>query len=146
MRPDGRITISGLLSGGILKRVAVNANTQTEDAVGLLEKAVNIPSPTWDPAGVRPVEDVFLKELEALGFDTTGISLPDSLHRVGHLLARHAGKRGGHLPSLPFPVDELLSRVRHSEGRSLVIEITDDKCGRPYVTYPAEGQRSPRAR
>jgi hypothetical protein len=82
---------------------------------------------------------VFLKELEALGSDARWTSLSDNLHRVGHLLARHAPKRGRHLPPLPFLVDELLPRVRYFEGQSPVIEITDDKCGRPYFTYPAEG-------
>ena len=89
------------------RKIVDFANTQTAEAVGLLEKVVNMPSPTSDQAGVRAVGGVFLRELEALGFDTTWIPLPDSLHRAGHLMARRSGKGGkkilllGHLDTVP---------------------------------------------
>ncbi len=80
--------------------------TQLERHVTLLEQAVNIASGTTNHAGVRAVGALFARELEALGFSTRWVSLPDSLHRAGHLVAEHPGSRGlrllliGHLDTV----------------------------------------------
>lgn len=80
--------------------------THLEQHIALLERAVNIPSGTTNHAGVRAVGALFARELEALGFTTRWVSLPDSLHRAGHLVAEHPGNRGlrmlliGHLDTV----------------------------------------------
>ena len=80
--------------------------TQLERHVALLGQAVNIASGTTNHAGVRAVGALFAREFEALGFTTRWVSLPDSLHRAGHLVAEHPGNRGlrllliGHLDTV----------------------------------------------
>ncbi|MHB0948273.1 MAG: M20/M25/M40 family metallo-hydrolase [Gemmatimonadaceae bacterium] len=80
--------------------------TQLERHIILLEQAVNIASGTTNHAGVRAVGALFARELEALGFTTRWVSVPDSLHRAGHLVAEHPGTRGlrllliGHLDTV----------------------------------------------
>lgn len=74
--------------------------------IALLERVVNIPSGTTNHAGVRQVGAVFAEELQALGFTTRWVSLPDSVRRAGHLVAEHRGTRGlrmlliGHLDTV----------------------------------------------
>ncbi len=58
-----------------------------EDAAALLEKTVNIESPTENLAGVREVGMVFKQEFESLGFDTKWIEMPFEMKRAGHLIA-----------------------------------------------------------
>ena len=58
-----------------------------DDANGLLERSVNLDSPTQDLAGVRRVGDLFARELESLGFTPTWLDMPPALKRSGHLLA-----------------------------------------------------------
>ncbi|GAB3514183.1 zinc-binding metallopeptidase family protein [Emticicia fontis] len=93
----------------IIDHVKANA-WQTEK---LLEQVVNINSGTLNHEGVKQVGQVFKKELEAMGFTTEWVSLPDSLNRAGHLVAYRKGKKGkklfliGHLDtvfekSMPF--------------------------------------------
>lgn len=87
-----------------------NNNPKTEK---FLADAVNINSGTLNHEGVRAVGSLFRKELDALGFKTEWISLPDSLNRAGHLVAARKGNKGkkifliGHLDtvfekSMPF--------------------------------------------
>lgn len=70
----------------VLTRVAV----ETAD----LEKVVNIDSGTFNAAGVREVGRTFQQELEALGFTTRWIAMPDAMHRAGHLLAERVAPKG----------------------------------------------------
>ena len=60
-----------------------------DDAVALLERAVNIPSGTHNTAGVRRVGDLFGAELRQLGFDVRWAELPPEMRRAGHLVATH---------------------------------------------------------
>ena len=71
-------------------RTAVGAGY--EDAIGLLQRAVDIPSGTHNLAGVRKVGDLFATELRALGFRTRWVEVPASMRRAGHLVAEHPGK------------------------------------------------------
>jgi glutamate carboxypeptidase len=61
------------------------------EALGLLEKAVNINSGTHNFAGVRAVGDLFRKEFDALGFKTAWVD-GAPFKRAGHLVADHPGK------------------------------------------------------
>jgi glutamate carboxypeptidase len=77
-----------------------------------LEKAVNTNSGTLNKLGVKAVGEQYKLELEAMGFKTEWIGLPDSMNRAGHLVASIKGTKGkklfliGHLdtvfePSMP---------------------------------------------
>ncbi len=58
----------------------------------LLATTVNINSGTLNIDGVKKVGAIYGAELEKAGLKSEWISLPDSLHRAGHLVA---GKKGG---------------------------------------------------
>src|SRR5579859_58736 len=90
------------------------------DAMQLLINSVNINSGTLNIAGVRKVGELYAAELRKLGFTVEWVSEPDSLHRAGHLVATHPGKKGkklfliGHLdtvfePDMPAGPYTLLS-------------------------------------
>ena len=78
-------------------------------AIELLKETVNINSGTLNIEGVKKVGAVYGKELEKAGLKTEWISLPDSLHRAGHLVAYKKGKKGkkvfmiGHLDTVFEP-------------------------------------------
>ena len=94
---------------------AVDAGNQ--QALALLEKAVNINSGTHNFPGVRAVGDLFRKEFDALGFKTTWVD-GAAFKRAGHLVAEHPGRGPrillvGHLdtvfePDSPFQKFERL--------------------------------------
>ena len=64
------------------------------EGIALLEKVVNIDSGTFNLAGVREVGRCFQRELEASGFATRWISMPESMNRAGHLLAERVARGG----------------------------------------------------
>jgi glutamate carboxypeptidase len=61
------------------------------EALGLLEKVVNINSGSMNFPGVRAVGDVFRAEFDALGFKTTWVD-GAPFKRAGHLVADHPGR------------------------------------------------------
>ena len=67
------------------------------DALSLLERSVNIESPTEDVAGVKSVGMLFFKEFEALGMTAKWLDLPPEMKRAGHLLAETKGAKGKRL-------------------------------------------------
>ena len=69
-------------------------DSQTESAVALLEKTVNIESPTENTAGVKEVGMIFKNEFESLGFTAKWIEMPAEMKRAGHLTAERAGTKG----------------------------------------------------
>ncbi|MBX7175084.1 MAG: M20/M25/M40 family metallo-hydrolase, partial [Pyrinomonadaceae bacterium] len=66
-------------------------------AVPLLEKVVNIESPTENLAGVRAVGKVFEDEFKSIGFETKWLEMPAEMKRAGHLLAEYKGTKGKRL-------------------------------------------------
>jgi len=100
----------------ILKHV----DAQRDDALKLLERAVNINSGTQNFAGVRDVGQLFGAEFQQLGFETRWID-GAAFNRAGHLVAEHAGPGPkilliGHLdtvfePDSPFQKFERLSET-----------------------------------
>ena len=69
-------------------------DAHTEEAVSLLEKTVNIESPTEDVAGIRQVGTIFKNEFESLGFNAKWIEMPAEMKRGGHLTAQLSGTKG----------------------------------------------------
>jgi glutamate carboxypeptidase len=78
---------------GIVDEVA----SRTDEAIALLERAVNINSGTMNFEGVRAVGTLFGGELEALGLETEWVD-GAPFDRAGHLVARSTG--GGSGPRL----------------------------------------------
>ncbi|MEQ1645830.1 MAG: M20/M25/M40 family metallo-hydrolase [Pyrinomonadaceae bacterium] len=74
--------------------------------IELIEKTVNISSPTEDLAGVKAVGMELGRELTALGMTVKWIDMPAEQKRAGHLLAETSGKKGkrililGHLDTV----------------------------------------------
>ena len=100
----------------IVKTVAAN----NEEAIGFLEKVVNINSGTLNPQGVKQVGKVFSDAFAGLDFDTRWIEMPEDMNRAGHLFAETNGNKGkkllliGHLDTVfeedsPFQVFERIN-------------------------------------
>lgn len=66
-----------------------------DEAIGFLERVVNINSGTMNHAGVRQVGQVFREELDALGFDTRWVDFPPETDRAGQLFGKRSGKGTG---------------------------------------------------
>ncbi len=111
-----------------------SVDAEQERTVGMLEKWVNQNSGTMNLAGVEAVGRMVRSELEALDFRVEWIDMRRA-GRAGHIVARHAGKRGGkrllliaHLdtvfePDSPFQRWERSGDVAHGPGAG------DDKGG-----------------
>lgn len=69
-------------------------DAQSDRTLSLLERIVNQNSGTMNLAGVVAVRDLVEPEFRELGFRTEWIDMKAS-GRAGHLIARHAGARGG---------------------------------------------------
>ncbi len=88
------------------RAIAQHAAAGQADAEALLQRVVDIESPTENTAGVRAAGDAFAAELRAIGFKTRWIEMPPAMKRAGHLVAETAGTRGkrmlllGHLDTV----------------------------------------------
>jgi glutamate carboxypeptidase len=71
-----------------------SVETRLAEELAFLEMVVNIDSGTLNVAGVRQVGRCFQDELEALGFATRWIAMPDPMRRAGHLVAERVGPGG----------------------------------------------------
>ncbi|MEQ1921928.1 MAG: M20/M25/M40 family metallo-hydrolase [Pyrinomonadaceae bacterium] len=69
----------------------------SSEAITLLERSVNIESPTEDLVGVKTVGMLFGKEFEALGMTVKWIPMPPEMKRAGHLVAETNGSNGKRL-------------------------------------------------
>ncbi|HVF45946.1 MAG TPA: M20/M25/M40 family metallo-hydrolase [Pyrinomonadaceae bacterium] len=67
------------------------------DAISLIQRSVDIESPTEDLAGVKAVGMLYAKELEAAGLRVKWIDMPAEAKRAGHLVAETGGTRGKRL-------------------------------------------------
>lgn len=100
------------------------------DAVTILERAVNIDSPTEDLIGVKQVGMLFAKELEALGMTVRWIDMPPEAKRAGHLVAETKGSKGKRLLLLGH-LDTVLKgeKFRRDGNRAYGTGIGDMKGG-----------------
>ncbi|HZS08037.1 MAG TPA: M20/M25/M40 family metallo-hydrolase [Blastocatellia bacterium] len=106
------------------------------EAVTLLEKAVNIESPTENLAGVRQVGMVFKKELESLGLTAGWIEMPAEMKRAGHLAAETRGTRGRRILLIGH-IDTVLSgeKFRREGNRAYGTGTSDMKGGAVVLLY-----------
>lgn len=103
------------------QRIVQYVDEHGADAIRFLERVVNINSGTMNHEGVRVVGQVFGTELDALGFTTQWIEMPDSVNRAGHLFAEYQGGHGrcvlliGHLDTV-FEEDSPFQRFEHTDS------------------------------
>jgi len=79
------------------RKIVEFVDKHNDEAVALIEKAVNISSPTEDIVGVKEVGMIFSKELAALGLTAKWIDMPAAQKRAGHLVAENKGAKGKRL-------------------------------------------------
>jgi len=104
-------------------RVVKAVDSHNAEALGLLERLVNINSGTMNFAGVRQVGDSLRVRLDALGFRTHWVD-GTAFHRAGHLVAEHPGPGPkllliGHLDTVFEPTNPFqhLTMVNDSTAR-----------------------------
>ncbi len=90
-----------------------------DDAISLLERSVNIESPTENLAGVKSVGMLFGKELEAIGMTVKWLDMPPAMKRGGHLLAESKGTKGKRLLILGH-IDTVLSGEKYRRDGDIV--------------------------
>ena len=108
----------------------------SNDAVALLENAVNIESPTEDTAGVKNVGMTFGKELEAIGMSVKWIDMPPEMKRAGHLVAESSGTKGKRILILGH-LDTVLrgEKFRRDGGNAFGTGVSDMKGGDVIALY-----------
>ncbi|HJS52272.1 MAG TPA: M20/M25/M40 family metallo-hydrolase [Pyrinomonadaceae bacterium] len=111
-------------------KIANYIDKQNDAAISLLEKAVNIDSPTEDFAGVKNVGMLFAKELESLGMTVKWVPMPAGAKRAGHLVAETKGTKGKRLLLLGH-LDTVLKgeKFRRAGDRAFGTGIGDMKGG-----------------
>jgi glutamate carboxypeptidase len=88
------------------KRIVDAVDAQFPEAISLLEKTVNIESPTENLAGVKQVGTMFMDEFRSIGMKTRWIEMPAGMKSAGHLMAETSGSKGkrvlllGHLDTV----------------------------------------------
>ncbi len=113
-----------------------NENAQ----IDLIERSVNINSGTLNLAGVKEVGMLYKAELDAMGFQTRWITMPDSLNRAGHLFAEINGGKGktllliGHLDSV-FEEDHEFQKFKRSDSIAYGPAANDMKGGNAVIIY-----------
>jgi len=125
----GKIDYAGKISAEEQKIVDY-IDAHIEDAIALLEKTVNIESPTENLNGVKQVGMVFKQEFESLGFTTEWIEMPAEMKRAGHLLAKKTGTKGKRVLLLGH-FDTVLKgeRFRRESNKAYGTGIYDMKAG-----------------
>lgn len=129
------------------RRIVAYVDAHAEDAVGLLERTVNINSGTMNPEGVRAVGRIFRAELDSIGFRTRWVDAAPGMDRAGHLFAEHPGSRGrrvlliGHLDTV-FERDHPFQRFVRSGTTATGPGVNDMKGGDVAIVYALKTRRS----
>lgn len=111
-----------------------------QEQIDFLEKTVNINSGTLNLKGVKEVGMLYQEELDALGFETRWISMPDSLNRAGHLFAEIRGGSGktllliGHLDTV-FEEDHEFQTFTRNGSIAKGPAANDMKGGNAVILY-----------
>jgi glutamate carboxypeptidase len=118
------------------RKIAAAVDADSERLVALLEKTVNIESPTENTAGVKAVGMIFKQELEAIGFKTRWIEMPAAMKRAGHLIAEREGGKGKRILLLGH-LDTVLSGEKFRRDGSVAYGtgISDMKAGNAVLLF-----------
>ncbi|NNM05606.1 MAG: M20/M25/M40 family metallo-hydrolase, partial [Gemmatimonadetes bacterium] len=137
--PQGLVTGQRLSSGE--EAIVQYLNMAEEEALGLLERVVNINSGTMNHEGVRQVGAIFREELDALGFQTRWIEFPPEVNRAGQLFAERMGNGNGpkvlmigHLDTV-FEADSPFQEFRRSGDLASGPGVADMKSGCVVLLY-----------
>ncbi len=76
------------------QKIIAYIDSHNDEATTLLEKVVNIESPTEDLVGVKNVGMTFGDEFKALGMTVKWLDMPAEMKRAGHLVAETTGSTG----------------------------------------------------
>lgn len=112
---------------------------QTEN---LLKEVVNINSGTLNVAGVKQVGAVFTQAFHNIGFQTTWVTLPDSLKRAGHFVATRQGNKGkklfliGHLDTV-FEKEMAFTPYTYLDDSTVTGQGVNDMKGGDIVVWAA---------
>jgi glutamate carboxypeptidase len=118
------------------KRIVEYIDRTVEPAIDLLQRAIDIESPTENTAGVRQVGGVFKAEFDGLGFTTKWIDMPPEMKRGGHLLAELKGSKGKRLLLLGH-LDTVLTgeKFRREGNKAFGTGSSDMKAGDVVLVY-----------
>jgi glutamate carboxypeptidase len=106
------------------RAIASYLDAHQDEAIALLERAVNINSGTQNLEGIRKVGALFRAEFDALGFTTTWVDQTE-VARAGHLVAERKGRAGapkvlliGHLDTV-FEADSPFQKFERVAGTTM---------------------------
>lgn len=122
------------------KRMVEYLRANKEAQIDLIERSVNINSGTLNLKGVKEVGMLYKAELDALGFTTRWITMPDSLNRAGHLFAEINGGSGktllliGHLDTV-FEEDHEFQKFKKNDSIAYGPAANDMKGGNAVIIY-----------
>ena len=117
-------------------------DAHANEANALLEKTVNIESPTENLAGVKQVGAVFKAEFESLGLSARWINMPAEMKRAGHLLAEKKGTKGKRVLLLGH-IDTVLSgeKFRRDGTKAFGTGSSDMKAGDVVLLFALKALR-----
>ena len=118
------------------QKIISYVDAHKDEAVALLEKIVNIESPTQNLKGVKDVGLVFKSEFEALGLTAKWIEMPPEMKRAGHLIAETKGTKGKRILLLGH-LDTVLSgeKFRREGNKAFGTGSSDMKAGDVAMLY-----------
>ncbi|MFT5140800.1 MAG: glutamate carboxypeptidase [Rhodothermales bacterium] len=116
------------------------SEAHAEEAIDLIEKSVNINSGTLNRQGVREVGAMLRPELDALGFNTRWVDLPEDMQRGPHLFGKREGDKGkkllliGHLDTV-FEPDDAFQTFKRDGSTATGPGAEDMKSGNVIIIY-----------
>ena len=118
------------------RKIVSYIDAHTEEVIALVEKTVNIESPTENLTGVKEVGMVFKREFESLGFTAKWIEMPAEMKRAGHLMAEKTGKKGKRILLLGH-MDTVLKgeKFRREGNKGYGTATSDMKAGNVVLYY-----------
>ncbi|MFC1548173.1 M20/M25/M40 family metallo-hydrolase [Candidatus Neomarinimicrobiota bacterium] len=129
------------------KQITAMVEQQSDKAVDLLRRSVNINSGSFNVKGVRRVGKLFQKELAPLGFEIQWIDMPPELKRAGHLFAYRRGTQGkgvlliGHLDTV-FDKNTPFKRFEIHDTTATGPGTEDMKGGNVVIVYALKALHS----
>ena len=139
----GSLLVSLVFSGGLReaeKTIQKYIDKHMEEAIGLIEKVVNINSGTLNIDGNKTVGKIIQAELDKLGFNTYWVTYPETVKRSGHLFAEMRGGKGkkivliGHLDTV-FELDHPFQKFTRVGNTAYGPGVSDMKAGDVSMIY-----------
>ncbi|MDG2366182.1 MAG: M20/M25/M40 family metallo-hydrolase [Candidatus Marinimicrobia bacterium] len=122
------------------KEIQKFVEKNTNEAIDLLEKIVNINSGSLNIKGNQKVGKILQKDLDKLGFNTYWVTYPKEVKRSGHLFAEMRGGKGkkitmvGHLDTV-FEKDHPFQNFLRQGNKAYGPGVDDNKSGIVSMLY-----------